>query len=214
MIINRTNRPVYKVRGVILDTKPSRYRKRLQWTTLFLEQVGIISLLSKNFMGNSMPCVWGYFYIQKRRDHVNYFVLDLDVKDNMSGINRNAQTSLTVTDWTKTLITKLVPYHCDNKLLSMLYWNMKLLTIPAFPPEAVDWRFKWRLLHHWGLAPEISRFLKHKAFNHDEKLLLAQMTIINQNAFRKLLEASITPCIREGIFRTAAKLARHYFHET
>ena len=68
-------------KGVILNRK-TMGEKNL-WVTLFLEDAGLISLSSKNLMGDSEPFAWGYFYLQKMKRSARYFIHDTDIRADM-----------------------------------------------------------------------------------------------------------------------------------
>jgi hypothetical protein len=55
--------------------------------------------------------------------------------------------------------------HPSDALLANLYWSMKLLG--RVPPEVADWRFLWRWLKGWGLAPQLSECLDREPWELD-----------------------------------------------
>ena len=151
------------------------------WVNLFLEDAGLVSLSSKNFMGESEPFVWGYFSLQKMKRNARYFLYDTDIKDDMLKIRRSRDTLLAAMNWSKALMKYLPTEQPDNELLNNLYWCMKLLAVPAIPVEAVNWRFLRLWLEGWGLAPELAPFHASNGFNSEEISLLSQAATIDCN---------------------------------
>jgi DNA repair protein RecO (recombination protein O) len=46
--------------------------------------------------------------------------------------------------------------HPCDELLPLLYWSLSLLEDESVPPVVAEWRFFWRWLRIWGLAPPLS----------------------------------------------------------
>ncbi|MBQ3402585.1 MAG: DNA repair protein RecO C-terminal domain-containing protein [Synergistaceae bacterium] len=200
------------VKGVTLSRELSG-EKNL-WVKLFLKGEGIVSLTSKNFMGDSEPFLWANYDLQRKSKSRNYFVADIDVRDDMLSIRRSRETIKTALKWTE-LLTKYLPQEQpDDDLLSNLYWNMKLLATPSVPYYVPAWRFLWKWLELWGLAPELVDFHASKNFNHDEILLLSQVSILDTKGVIDLFTQPTSSTIRENAFIIAAKLAVKFLNET
>ena len=200
------------VKGVTLSRELSG-EKNL-WVKLFLKGEGIVSLTSKNFMGDSEPFLWANYDLQRKSKSRNYFVADIDVRDDMLSIRRSRVTIKTALKWTE-LLTKYLPQEQpDDDLLSNLYWNMKLLATPSVPYYVPAWRFLWKWLELWGLAPELVDFHASKNFNHDEILLLSQVSILDTKGVIDLFTQPTSSTIRENAFIIAAKLAVKFLNET
>ena len=199
------------VKGVILSREPSG--ENYLWSTLFLEGEGIVSLTSKNFLGDSEPLTWGYFELQRKSRSRNYFIYDTDSKDNMLKIRRGKEPIMTAINWTKYLKKYLLPGHPDDELLVNLYWSMKLLTIPAVPPEAVNWRFLWLWLSEWGLAPELSAFHEQKGFIPEEISLLTQVASLTPKGVTEIFSSKLNPKLRQRMFHVASRLALNFLNE-
>lgn len=199
------------VKGVILARKP--IGENNLWTTLFLEDAGIMSFASKNFMGDSEPFVWGEFFLQRKQRGKSFFIFDADIKDCMLKIRRGLEPIKTAFNFSILLMKYLLPGHPDDELLTNLYWNMKLLTVPYVPPSAANWRFLWKWLQEWGLAPELIPFHTAKGFNNDEIILLSQLSMLTAKDTAKLFSKPLSPNIRENIFRVASKLAVNFLDE-
>lgn len=198
-----------EVKGVILNRKPSGENNL--WSTLFLEGIGIMNLLSKNLRGDSEPFIWGYFELKQFAKSSKYFLYEADIKELMKGIRRGIDPLKVIFKWRNNLIRYLVPEQPDDELLAILYWNMKMLADNSFSHDAVDWRFMWQWLTHWGLAPDIADFLRRGGFSREEALLLAQTTIVNEKGMSKLFSNQPDANIRTDAFKKASEMAGKYF---
>ena len=199
------------VKGVILSREDSG--ENYLWSTLFLEKEGIVSLTSKNFLGDSEPFTWGYFNLQRKQRSTKYFIYDTDSKDNMLKIRRGKEPIMTAINWTKYLKKYLLPEHPDDELLTNLYWSMKLLTVPILPAEAVNWRFLWLWLSEWGLAPELAAFHTQKGFMPEEISLLAQVASFSPKGVIDTFSDKLDPNIRNRMFHVASSLALNFLNE-
>ena len=101
----------------------------------------------------------------------------------------------------------------DDDLLADLYWSMKLLEDDKVPPEVSDWKFLWRWLEIWGLAPELADFYAQNNFNHDEIVLLTQISLLNTKGVGNLFSKNLSPNIRKNSFNIAAELAEKFLIE-
>ena len=198
------------VKGVTLAREQSSFNEKNLWVKLFIKGEGIIALSSKNFMGDSEPLVWAIYNLRRKSRSKNYFIDDIDVQDDMFHLRRSKQTLLTAINWINSLMQILPFEHPDDDLLINLYWNMKLLAQPSVPYYIPDWRFVWKWLELWGLAPDIVNFLSLNHFNDDEIILLATITRLSFNGTMNLLSQPIKKNVRENSFKIAAKLARKF----
>ena len=205
------NKPFPIVKGVVLSREYVSESRLL--TTLFVEGEGLLNVASKNLLGASEPFVWGYFSLQKKAKSRNYFLFDAEVKDDMLRIRRSKAALLTAMNWSKYLRRYLVYGHPDDALLNILYWCMKLLTLPAVPPDAAEWRLLRLWLEDWGLAPDIEAFHADKGFNSDEIALLSQAAFLPLKAAAELFTGRLSPNIRENVFRVASNLAINFLNE-
>ena len=131
--------------------------------TLFLKGLGIAYISAKGagggkvrFGGATEPLVWGAFTLYRPRDDGGKLYLkSVDVADDMLALRNRPEALFAAARWSKLLLRHLMEGHADDDLLANLYWNMKLLC-GVLPAEIVEWRFMWRWLKTWGLAPEIS----------------------------------------------------------
>ena len=203
--------PFPVVKGVVLERVHSSDTRL--WTTLFTEGEGIVSVASKNLAGSSEPFVWGYFSLQKKAKSRNYFLFDADIKDDMFRIRRSKTALLTAMNWAAYLRKYLVYGHPDDELLSTLYWCMKLLTFPAVPPSAAEWRLLRLWLEGWGLAPDLVNFHADRGFNGDEIALLYHTAALSPQKAAKLFTGRLSPNIRRNVFKVASTLALGFFDQ-
>ena len=96
--------------------------------------------------------------------------------------------------WSRLLIQNLIPENPDDELLANLYWNMKLLCNNKIPVEVSDWRFVWRWLRLWGIAPEdnhnFNKALLLKVANADIDFIINNFDFTNFNKYNQKLFAN------------------------
>jgi len=131
--------------------------------TLFLKKLGVAYVSARGaasgkvrFGGATEPMVWSTFSLYRPRDDGGKLYLrSVDIADGMLHLKRNPEALFAAARWFKLLIRRMMAGHADDGLLANLYWSMKLLG-GDLPVEAVEWRFMWRWLKAWGLAPDVS----------------------------------------------------------
>ncbi|MBQ4430237.1 MAG: hypothetical protein II877_01950 [Synergistaceae bacterium] len=187
--------------------------ERNLWVRLFLYDAGLVSLTSKNFMGDSEPFVWAYYDFQKKTKSRNYFLADIDVKDDMLQLRRSRESLTAAFEWVNLITKYLPPEHPDNDLLTLLYWNMRLLAQQSVPCYVSRWRFIWQWLELWGLAPDIVAFHTAKSFRDEEISLLVQVSSLNVKGVMRLLACPMNENVRENVFVVAEKLALGFLDE-
>lgn len=133
------------------------------WLTFFLKGEGLLRASAKGaergrvrFGGATEPLTWGVFQLHRGRSGGRY-LSGADIADDMISLRRSPKALMTAVRWARLVIRHLPPGHPADDLLANLYWNMKLLSEPGVPPELADWRFCWRWLISWGLAPDLTR---------------------------------------------------------
>ena len=99
--------------------------------------------------------------------------------------------------------------HADDALLANLYWNMKLLC-SGLPAEAVEWRFMWRWLKAWGLAPEISEYTAAAA----SELSLLHFVSVAKTLELESLELQEVLKSKRRLFADASRRAEMFLRET
>ena len=188
--------------------------ENLLWSTVFLQGIGMTGVSSKNFMGDSEPFVWGEFYFQRIRNSTRYFMFDTDIKDTMFRLRRRGFEPLQAAFMFVKAVMKYLPYEQpDDDLLVNLYWSMKLLTFRTVPPSAAHWRFIWRWLNEWGLAPELEGFCSEGNFLEEEFYLLSQVASITPKAVEELFLGKINPNVRQNVFKVAVKKSMAFFSQ-
>lgn len=141
---------------------------------LFVKDQGIIYALAPGavgertrFGGGTEPFVWGVFSFRTGKNN-GIYLTDIDIVDDMINLRRRPEAILTAVKWTRLLKRYFISSHPDNDLLANLYWNMKILCDEKIPAEVADWRFMYRWLMLWGIAPDINNFSKN---NLNQKFL-------------------------------------------
>ena len=200
-----------KASGVVLYRDVSG-EKNL-WLKLFLKEFGIVNVTARHSNGDTEPFIWGKFGLRKKKNSVNYYIDDIEVADDMLLIRKRRNSILTAVKWTRKIIKFLTSEQADDDLLANLYWSMKLLEEPRVPVEASSWKFLWRWLESWGLAPDLVNFYSSQRFNHDEIVLLTQISLLNVKGVINLFSNKLNPNIRENSFKIAAELAEKFLIE-
>ena len=147
--------------------------------TLFLKKLGVVYVSAKGaaggkvrFGGATEPLVWGAFALYKPRDDGGKLYLkSIDVADDMLSLRSRPEALFAAARWAKLLMRRLMEGHADDELLANLYWSMKLLC-GNLPVEVAEWRFMWRWLKAWGLAPDVFELAKNMACAASELELL------------------------------------------
>ena len=166
---------------------------------LFLKDIGVISLSSKNFGGDSEPFLWAKYWLRKNRLARTYFVYDIEVVDTMIKIRQKKERMIMLLHWARSIL-KYLPYG-------------QLLCAPGVPCDAADWRFIWKWLENWGLAPDVVNLYANKNFNKDELSLLVQILLLNTKRVAELFTKPLSGNIRENVFKVAAKIALTFLNE-
>ena len=208
---NDENKTFINASGVILSRKISG--ENSMWITLFLREKGIIETSSKFSGGDNEPLVWGNFVLRKKIKSKNYFIDDIEIFDDMLSLRKRKDTIMTAMKWTKTITKYLIREQPDDDLLTNLYWSMKLLSEPKVPSDASDWRFIWRWLQEWGLAPDFVSFYTSMKFNADEIHFLSQIAQNDTKGVIDLFSKPLNNKIRENIFKIAAKITVKFLEE-
>ncbi|MBQ7196124.1 MAG: hypothetical protein IJS40_01800 [Synergistaceae bacterium] len=199
------------VSGVILYRDISG-EKNL-WLKLFLKGFGIVNVTARRSSGDTEPFIWGKFGLKKKKNTTNYYIDEFEIADDMLPLRKRRETILTAIKWTNIIKKYLTIGQADDELLANLYWSMKLLGEPNVPPEASSWKFLWRWLENWGLAPDLVNFYSSQKFNHDEIILLTQLSLLNFKSVSELFAGKISPNVRENSLRIAAELAEKFLIE-
>lgn len=132
------------------------------WLTLFLRGEGLLRASapgaesgSVRFGGGTEPFVWGTFQLHKGRGG-SLYLSGVDIADDMLPLRKRPEALYMAVRWSR-LVKRFLPFEYPaDDLLANLYWNMRLLSSPQVPPAAAEWRFLWRWLKEWGLAPDLA----------------------------------------------------------
>ena len=197
--------------GVVLYRDLSGEKKL--WLKLFLKGFGTVNVTAKKSSGDTEPFIWGKFGLKKKKNSVNYYIEEFETSDDMLSLRRRRESFLTALKWTKMIMKRLDNGQPDDDLLADLYWSMKLLEDDRVPAEVSGWKFLWRWLESWGLAPELADFYAANNFNHDEIVLLTQISLLNTKGVGNLFSKNLSPNIRGNSFMAAAELAEKFLIE-
>lgn len=131
--------------------------------TLFLKGRGLVRVFARGaaagrvrFGGGTEPLVWGSFRLHRGRGGGTYLSA-VDVADGMIPLRKRPEAIRAAVRWARLLMRHLMTECPADELLANLYWNMRLLAASGVPAEAAEWRFLWRWLSAWGLAPDLDR---------------------------------------------------------
>ncbi|HPI97648.1 MAG TPA: DNA repair protein RecO C-terminal domain-containing protein [Synergistales bacterium] len=147
----------YSASGII--TKRTISPKGDIFLNLFLKGFGIIWVIAPGsakgkvrFGGALEPSTWGVFTLYK--GPTNFYLKTVEVKVDSWELRHRPRGLKTYFSLLQ-LINSLLPQgHPDDELLVHLFWARDLL-IRDCHMELVEWRFLWRWLKVWGLAPAI-----------------------------------------------------------
>ncbi|MDR2180269.1 MAG: recombination protein O N-terminal domain-containing protein [Synergistaceae bacterium] len=134
--------------------------------TLFLKGMGMTFASAPGaaggkvrFGGGTEPMVWGVFGLyQGKGEEGRKYLKSVDIADDMLKLRTSARALFMAVGWAKLLTRHLMEGHPADDLLANLYWNMKLLNEGEISAEVLEWRFIWRWLKSWGLAPELAEW--------------------------------------------------------
>ena len=185
--------------------------------TLFLKGLGIAYVSAKGaaggkvrFGGATEPLVWGTFALYRpRSEGGKLYLKSVDVADDMLPLRSCPKSLFAVARWSKLLASHLMEGHADDGLLANMYWNMKLLC-GDLPVEVVEWRFMWRWLKAWGLAPGIPECAAGKASELELLRFVSAAKTSELESFepKEVLESC------KSLFADASRRAETFLRET
>lgn len=216
------------------------------WLTLFLKGEGLLRASapgaesgSVRFGGGTEPFVWGTFQLHRGRAG-GLCLSGVDIADDMLPLRKRPELLYMAVRWSR-LVKRFLPFEYPaDALLANLYWNLRLLSAPPVPPAAADWRFLWRWLEDWGLAPDLAhcarcgRELDRAAWTEDGLLctdcgrgaqgtrpsftgeelgLLLQTTARDGEAVARAFEENVFLKKQEPLFALAARCAEGLLYE-
>ena len=165
------------------------------------------------FGGGTEPFVWGTFTLYRNKDgeEGKKYLQGVDVADDMLKLRGRADALFAAARWSKLLIRHLMAGHPSDDLLANLYWNMKLLSEGRVPVEVTEWRFLWRWLRAWGLAPHLSHWME---VNPRELELLRKTTAVRGSELNTLAAEDMKPlAAHRHLFLRAARRAEELLRE-
>jgi DNA repair protein RecO (recombination protein O) len=146
---------------------------------------------SVRFGGATEPLVWGDFGLYKSGKGGHLILRSVEVKYDALKLRNSKDVILTALNWVKMLTMYMEEGRADDKVMSCFYWGLKLLE-DGVPVEIADWRFVWRWLNIWGLAPkpddEITHFIAHAEYEvikNIKKVESPEHTILLQNTAQR-----------------------------
>ncbi len=147
-----------KERGVILRRVDSPEGNRSVY--VFLSRYGPLWTSAPGaargkarFGGSTEPMVWGIMHLYRGPNR--FYLRDVDVKKDFWSLRNRPERMRRAIEWIRTVTLALLPMHPCDELLPLLYWSLSSLEDESVPPAAAEWRFFWRWLRIWGLAPNL-----------------------------------------------------------
>ena len=184
--------------------------------TLFLKEMGMTTASARGaakgkvrFGGGTEPLVWGSFTLYQGKDEGKKTLKSVDVADDMLKLRTRAQALFAAVRWAKLLMRHLMEGHPADDLLANLYWNMKLLSEGEIPVEVLEWRFVWRWLKSWGLAPEVAEWTGRTPEEADS---LRKAAALKAPELKKWA-ADMNTGLNRGLFVNAARRAEEFLKE-
>jgi DNA repair protein RecO (recombination protein O) len=179
--------------------------------TLFLKGSGMVFVSARGggagkvrFGGGTEPLMWGTFSLYGDRGG-RLHLKTADVADDMLKLRSRSEALFAAVRWAKLLMRRLPPEEPSDDLLANFYWSMKLLD-GGFPAAAAEWRFLWRWLRSWGLAPDLSAF---------SGVSEGDIDLLRKTASAKTADGTNqnTLAARAPLFREASRRAEFFLEE-
>lgn len=157
---NKAGQGIIRRRGVVLRRNDSAEGNRSVY--VILEDEGPVWLLAPGaargkirFGGATDPFVWGNFHVYRGPNR--WYLRDVDVRKDFLSLRSSPGKIRQAVGWAGSLIRHTLPGHPCNDLLPVFFWSLSLLEVPAVREDLSGWRFYWRWLRSWGLAPELDK---------------------------------------------------------
>lgn len=126
---------------------------------LFLKELGRTQAVAKGagrgsvrFGGATEPLTWGNFGLYKSAKSGRMVLRSIDAKHD--AVKLRGEILLTAARWVRLLLRYIEEGRADDKLLSCFYWSITLLE-EGVPTALAEFRFVWRWLNIWGIAPAL-----------------------------------------------------------
>ena len=126
---------------------------------LFLKEAGPVYVQAPGasrgrvrFGGAIEPLVWAAFNLY--RGERTFYLKSADIKEDFWGLRGKTAAINRLLEWDGLLCRHLVPgLQCDEVLT--LFYRSGLLLKEGVHPLVVEWRFLWKWLNEWGIAPSL-----------------------------------------------------------
>lgn len=157
---SRTGQGLLRKRGVVLRRKDSNEGDRSIYA--LLEKEGPVWLLAPGAArgkvrlgGATDPLVWGTFHIYRGPNR--WYLREIDVRKDFLSLRSSPSRIRCAAEWASSLVKYTFPGHASDDLLPIFYWSLCILESGSLRVDLADWRFYWRWLKSWGLAPDLER---------------------------------------------------------
>lgn len=124
---------------------------------LFLKETGPVWVSAPGasrgrirFGGAIEPLVWATFNLYKGTKR--FYLKSADVKEDFWSLRKDPEKIRRLLEWDGLLCEHLVPGLPCDEVLALFYWSGVLLK-DGVHPLAAEWRFLWKWLYNWGIAP-------------------------------------------------------------
>lgn len=151
----------YSESGTVLRRRESS--KSGQYLLLFLRGMGPVWATAPSGSGRSKfsgalePMIWGTFELY--RSPSRFFVKSAEIKEDFLPIRGDPSRLLTALRFYKVTSRAMVSEIPNDGVLNLLWSAMTLLSAGC-APDAVEFRFTWRLLRYLGLQPSLLNCVK------------------------------------------------------
>lgn len=157
---SRAGQGLLRQRGVVLRRKDTPEGNRSVY--VLLENEGPVWLLAPGaargkvrFGGSTDPLVWGTFHVYRGPNRC--YLREVDVRKDFWSLRALPQRIRKAVEWSVSIARYTLPGHPCDDLLPIFFWSLCLLEAPEIREDLSDWRFYWRWLRNWGLAPDLNR---------------------------------------------------------
>ena len=181
------------------------------YLTLFLKGIGMTFASVRGgaggkvrFGGGTEPLMWGSFKLYKSKSGASY-LKSADVADDMLRLRGRADALFAVIRWVKLLMRRLMEGHPADDLLANLYWSMKLLDEGRLSIQAAEWRFLWRWLKSWGLAPDLRECVKCSDAEREFLYMIAAAKVSNAESFVPVYLLDANTCLFTDAVRSVER---------
>lgn len=157
---NKSGQGILKNRGVVLRRSDTPEGNRSVY--VLLENEGPVWLLAPGaargkvrFGGSTDPLVWGTFHVYRGPNR--WYLRDVDVRKDFWSLRSSSIRIRQAVRWAGSILGNTLPGHPCNDLLPVFFWSLSLLENPRVREDLAGWRFYWRWLRIWGMAPDLER---------------------------------------------------------